>query len=179
MLRHFRHGVAHAFTVLGSPVPKSTTLTLSFVRGLRLPRSASLRAPYGLANGSAGLFPPPALGERRHRGLARSRQHSLCASVSYVCHEMAVIRGRISSWPAKLPADHGGQIMKRLTRAKLFAEAKRARRDKDWFERAKLVVAAARDRAVETAQQRAPAMKRFPTVLQRRRLAERLAQYGA
>ena len=61
--------------------------------------------------------------------------------------------------------------MKRLTRA---------RRNKDWFERAKLVVAAARDRAVEAAQQRrAPSMKRFPTVLQRRRLAERLAQYGA
>jgi hypothetical protein len=33
---------------------------------------------------------------------------------------------------------------------------------------------------VETAQQRrAPSMKRFPTVLQRRRLAERLAHYGA
>src|SRR5262245_13948222 len=28
-------------------------------------------APGGLANGSAGLFPPPALGERRHRSLAR------------------------------------------------------------------------------------------------------------
>ena len=70
--------------------------------------------------------------------------------------------------------------MKRLTEGTaLFAEAKRARRNKDWFQRAKLVVAAARDRAVETAQQRrAPSMKRFPTVLQRRRLAERLAQYG-
>ena len=56
--------------------------------------------------------------------------------------------------------------MKRLTRA--------------GFERAKLVVAAARDRAVETAGQRlVPSMKRFPTVLQRRRLAERLAHYGA
>jgi hypothetical protein len=43
-----------------------------------------------------------------------------------------------------------------------------------------LVVAAARERAVETAQQRAaPSMKRRPTGLQRRRLAERLAQYGA
>jgi hypothetical protein len=32
---------------------------------------------------------------------------------------------------------------------------------------------------IETAQQRrAPSMKRFPTVLQTRRLAERLAQYG-
>src|SRR5262249_52772604 len=67
--------------------------------------------------------------------------------------------------------------MKRLTRAQLFAEAKRARRNNDWFERAKLVVAAARDRAVETAQQRgAPSMKRFPTVLQRGRLSERLAR---
>jgi hypothetical protein len=65
--------------------------------------------------------------------------------------------------------------METLTGAQLFAPAKRARRNKDWFERAKLVVAAARDRAVETAQQRAtPPMKRFPTVLQRRRLAERL-----
>jgi len=80
----------------------------------------------------------------------------------------------------KPPAARWGQIMKNLMRAKLFAKAKRARRDKDWVERAKLVIAAARDRAVETAQQRgAPPMKRFPTVLQRRRLAERLAQYRA
>jgi hypothetical protein len=62
--------------------------------------------------------------------------------------------------------------MQTLTGAKLFAPAKRKRRAKDWFERAKLVVAA----AIETAQQRAvPSMKRFPTVLQRRRLAERLS----
>ena len=109
--------------------------------------------------------------------MAASRVGSLPCVV--VRHEMAVIRGRISSWSAKPPADHWGQIMKRLTRAQLFASAKRVRRNKDWFERAKLVVAAARDRAVETAQQRkAPSMKRFPTVLQRRRLTERLAQYG-
>ncbi len=58
--------------------------------------------------------------------------------------------------------------MQTLTGAKLFAPAKRKRRAKDWFERAKLVVAAARDRAIETAQQRAvPSMKRFPTVLRR------------
>jgi hypothetical protein len=72
--------------------------------------------------------------------------------------------------------------MKKLTRVQLFAPAKKARNKQDWFERAKLVVAAARERAVETAQQRrAPSMKRFPTVLQRRRLAERLApkfRYG-
>jgi hypothetical protein len=66
----------------------------------------------------------------------------------------------------------GGQIMKTLRRE---VSAKRARRTKDWFERAKLVVVAARDRAVETTQQRAvPSKKRPPTVLQRRRLAERL-----
>jgi hypothetical protein len=64
--------------------------------------------------------------------------------------------------------------MERLT--SLFTPAKRARGGKDWLERAKLVVAAARERAVETTQQRVvPSMKRFPTVLQRRRLAERLS----
>jgi septum formation topological specificity factor MinE len=41
--------------------------------------------------------------------------------------------------------------------------------------RAKLLVVAARERAIETAQQHVvPSMKRPPTVLQRRRLAERL-----
>jgi hypothetical protein len=87
----------------------------------------------------------------------------------------------VVGWP---PADRG-QIMKKLTRAQLFAPPKGTRRNrkaKDWLERAKLVIVAARDRAIETAQQRAvPSMKRFPTVLQRRRLAERLApkfRYG-
>jgi len=70
--------------------------------------------------------------------------------------------------------------MKTLTRVQLFGPAtrarKRARKTKDWFERAKLVVAAARDRAAETAQQHAaPSMKRPPTVLQKRRLVERLS----
>jgi hypothetical protein len=66
--------------------------------------------------------------------------------------------------------------MKKLTRAHLFTSAKRARNTQDWFERAKLVVTAARDRAVETAQQHVvPSMKRPPAVLQRRRLAERLS----
>jgi hypothetical protein len=70
--------------------------------------------------------------------------------------------------------------MKRLTSAQLFGAPKMTRKTKARLARAKLVVAAARDRAVETAQQRrAPSMKCFPTVLQRRRLAERLAQYGA
>jgi len=70
--------------------------------------------------------------------------------------------------------------MKMLTRAELFGPPKRTRRTrktKDWFERAKLVVAAARDRAAETTQQRAGQLStlRRPTVWQRRRLAERLS----
>jgi hypothetical protein len=64
--------------------------------------------------------------------------------------------------------------MQTLTGAQLFAPPKRAHKTKARLARAKLVVAAARDRAVETARQRpTPSMK--PTLLQRRRLAERLA----
>jgi hypothetical protein len=74
------------------------------------------------------------------------------------------------------PAGHRGQIMKILTSVDLFAPPKRARNTQEWFERAKLVVAEARDRAVETAHQReAPSMTRPPTILQRHRLAERLS----
>ena len=68
--------------------------------------------------------------------------------------------------------------MKTLRVAQLLAAAqkKRALRTKDWLERAKLVVAAARDRAAEKTQQRAaPSIKRAPTVWQRRRLVERLS----
>jgi hypothetical protein len=67
--------------------------------------------------------------------------------------------------------------MKTLTGVQLFAPGQRGpRKTKDWFERAKLVVAAARERAVETAQQSAaPSIKRPPTVWQRRRLVERLS----
>jgi hypothetical protein len=65
--------------------------------------------------------------------------------------------------------------MKILTSADLFSPPKRKRKTKERFARAKLVVAVARDCAVEKAQQRAaPSMTRPPTVLQRRRLAERL-----
>ena len=89
---------------------------------------------------------------------------------------MAVIGGQnlvVAGWPL---ADHRGQIMKTLTSAERFDPPKRVRNTKDWFERAKLVVVAARDRAVETAQQRAvPSIKRPPTVWQRRRLVERLS----
>src|SRR5262245_62113161 len=69
--------------------------------------------------------------------------------VGFDSHEMAVIRGIIWSWWA---IDHWGQIMKTLTRVQLFAPGQRGpRKTKDWFERAKLVVAAARDRAAVTA----------------------------
>ena len=69
-------------------------------------------------------------------------------------------------------------MMKRLTSAQLFAPPKIARKTKARLERAKLVVVAARERAAETAQRYAtqPATKRPPTVLQRRRLAERLSE---
>jgi hypothetical protein len=73
-------------------------------------------------------------------------------------------------------ADHWGHIMNMSTNAGPFALPKRKRNTNDWLERAKLVVAAARDRAVEMAQQReAPPMTHRPTVLQRRRLAQRLS----
>src|SRR6266567_34699 len=80
----------------------------------------------------------------------------------------------IVGWP---PADNRVQIMKRLTSAQLFAPPKIARKTKARLERAKLVVVAARARAAERAQQHAaqPSTIRPPTVLQRRRLAERLS----
>jgi hypothetical protein len=53
------------------------------------------------------------------------------------------------------PADHRGQIMKMSTSAELFAPPKKTRKTKDWLERAKLVVAEARESAAETARQRA------------------------
>ena len=67
--------------------------------------------------------------------------------------------------------------MKRLTSAQLFAAPKRAGKAKARLKRAKLVIMAARKRAAETAQQCAvqPSTMRPPTVLQRRRLAERLS----
>ena len=67
--------------------------------------------------------------------------------------------------------------MKRLTSGQLFAPPGIRRKDqRARLERAKLVVAAARERAIETTQQRAaPSMKRPPTVVHRRRLAERLS----
>jgi hypothetical protein len=87
---------------------------------------------------------------------------------------MAVIRGQ-NLVRGRLAISRG-QIMKKLTGAQLFAPPKMARKTKSRLARAKLVVAAARERAVETTQQRAvPSMKRRPTVWQRRRLAERLS----
>ena len=66
--------------------------------------------------------------------------------------------------------------MNKLTSARLFAAPRIADKTKARLERAKLVVVAARERAAEMAQQHAaqPSTMRPPTVLQRRRLAERL-----
>ena len=65
--------------------------------------------------------------------------------------------------------------MKNLTSA-IFAAPKRAGKTKARLERAKLVIVAARERAVETAQQcAAPSTMRPPTVLQRRRLGGRFS----
>ena len=69
----------------------------------------------------------------------------------------------------------GGQIMKILTSAQLFAPPKKARKTKARLDRAKLVIVKARERAVVTAQRYAaqPATMRPmrpPTVLQRQRL---------
>ena len=67
--------------------------------------------------------------------------------------------------------------MERLTNAQLFAAPKKAGKAKARLERAKLVIVAARERAAERAQPCAvqPSTMRPPTVLQRRRLAERLS----
>jgi len=46
----------------------------------------------------------------------------------------------------------GGQIMKILTSAQLFASPKKARKTKARLDRAKLVIVKARERAVETTQ---------------------------
>jgi hypothetical protein len=84
---------------------------------------------------------------------------------------LVVVGGRVTSRPS------GGQIMKRLTSAQLFAAPKSADNAKARLERAKLVIVAARERAVETAQQCAarPSTMRPPTVLQRRRLVGRFS----
>ena len=65
--------------------------------------------------------------------------------------------------------------MNKLTSARLFAAPRIADKTKARLERAKLVVVAARERAAGMAQ--LPAVQPLtmrPTVLQRRRLAERL-----
>ena len=65
--------------------------------------------------------------------------------------------------------------MKKLTSARLFAAPRIADKTKARLERAKLVVVAARERAGGMAQLSAvQPLSMRPTVLQRRRLAERL-----
>ena len=85
-------------------------------------------------------------------------------------HEMAAISGRIARHRA------GGRIMRKLTSAGPFAGPRIASKAKARLERAKLVIIAARERAAEMAQQsplRTSTIR--PTVLQKRRLAERQA----
>jgi hypothetical protein len=68
--------------------------------------------------------------------------------------------------------------MKRLTSAQLFGPPKSARKTKVRLTRAKLLLVAARERAAVTAQRYAAQAlarpMRLPTLLQRRRLVERL-----
>jgi hypothetical protein len=68
--------------------------------------------------------------------------------------------------------------MKRLTSAQLFDPPKSARKTKVRLTRAKLLLVAARERAAVTAQRYAAQAlarpMRLPTLLQRRRLVERL-----
>jgi hypothetical protein len=72
-------------------------------------------------------------------------------------------------------ADYRGVIMKKLTRERLFGGPKKAHKARARLARARFVIVAARERAAEVAQQSAgrPVTLR-PTVLQRRRLADRL-----
>jgi hypothetical protein len=89
-----------------------------------------------------------------------------------------VIRDRILVVVGWVPADHRGQIMKRLTDAQLFDAPKSARKTKARLARAKLRIIAVRKRAAVTAQRYAAQAlarpMRLPTAFQRRRLAERL-----
>jgi hypothetical protein len=109
--------------------------------------------------------------------------HRAQANNSSICHEMAAIRGKFVRrriGPSSLQPTIGGRIMKKLTSARLFAAPKiskaRLERTKARLERAKLVVVAARERAAEMAQlSAAQPLTMRPTVLQRRRLAERLS----
>src|SRR5262249_28626141 len=86
-----RDGGAHV--LLSTPARKCLNQGSALKRGVsRTPLPRSLSAAGFVSHSRRQL-----LAKRRHGSLARSRQHSLCASVSYVRHEMAVIRGRISS----------------------------------------------------------------------------------
>ena len=67
--------------------------------------------------------------------------------------------------------------MKKVTAAQLFATPKNVRKAEARLERAKLTIAAARERAVEITQRHgAQPLRVRPNVLQRRRLAMRLSR---
>ena len=68
----------------------------------------------------------------------------------------------------------GAEIMKKLARAQLFVAPNRVRRAEARLERGKSAVVAARERAVEITQRQPQPFRTRPTVLMRRRLAERL-----
>src|SRR5215470_7821401 len=128
-------------------------------------RVASLIHP--LPPGVSRTSPPDRL---EGSGCCRFRpcNHSKISEIGPLSHEMAGIRGQELGCGRLVTSRQGGADMQTLTGVKLFARAKRARKSKDWFERAKLVVAAARERAAETTQQRAGQLStlRRPTVWQ-------------
>ena len=68
----------------------------------------------------------------------------------------------------------GAEIMKKLARAQLFVAPNRVRRAEARLERGMSAVVAARERAVEITQRQPQPFRTRPTVLMRRRLAERL-----
>ena len=66
----------------------------------------------------------------------------------------------------------GGQIVKKMTGAHLFAAPRNARKAKTRLERAMLTIVAARERAAEISEERTAQVQRVrPTVWQTRRLA--------
>jgi hypothetical protein len=168
-----------------SPGPGNSTQRAAGYAASMQKAPSRITGPFGRSSvgGECSLTPHRFLnsslsfGSRRKWGGWISPITRAFSQVGEACHEMAVIHRQNFGRDRLATSRPGGRFMKRLTSAELFAPPGIRRKDqKARLERAKLVVVAARDRAVETAQQRAvPSMKRFPTVLQRRRLAERLS----
>ena len=102
----------------------------------------------------------------------------LTAAVATSRHHKALNQGQNLVVVGGLPRRPWGQIMKRLTGAQLFSAPKSGRKTKARLARAKSLLVEARERAAVMAQRYAAhALARpmpLPTLLQRRRLAERL-----